>query len=199
MKRILIFTLYLFAYVNNMQAQFVSSENVYCYEYDYTNNDGIKYKSGSGYYFVNFQNEVMGFVYESKINTIRQNLLDNPNYYDEKAIENLADSYSRWKDGGGAYGAMWAAYANDNDLNIILYTSQYSTASKYTYRVKQRNLLYGGYGSYHWGDPHWTNQCYSFSVDKSEMIVWSTSDPENRKYYKRIDVSNLKPNVDFLY
>lgn len=50
-----------------------------------------------------------------------------------------------------------------------------------------------------WGKLRWQSRCWTFSNDKSELIVWSTSNSGNRDYYKRISVSDLKPNTDFLY
>lgn len=37
-----------------------------------------------------------------------------------------------------------------------------------------------------------------FFKDRQELIIWSTSDSENRDYYKLVDVNSLKPNMDFL-
>ena len=49
-----------------------------------------------------------------------------------------------------------------------------------------------------WGKLNWQTECYSFSRDRSELIIWTTSDSENRDYYKLVDVESLKPNTDFL-
>lgn len=184
-------------------AQFTSSEQVYCYVYDYTINDGIKSKKNSTtYYFVNFQNDMMGYVTASGLKNIKQRLMEDPDYYNNAAINNLANSYSRWKRSPAGEPTMGPAQAT---AQIIKFNSQYSTGSKYTYQYIKKYAQNSGniwdtYGSQnYWSDPKWQSNCYTFSRDRSEMIVWSTSDSENRDYYKKVDISNLIPNTDFLY
>lgn len=164
-------------------AQFYSSETVYCYEYDYTSNDGIRSKkSDQRYYFVNFQNNMMGFTTDAPTN-VRKNLMSSISYYDDKARNDLATKYSDWKKAPTPF-----SYAV-----IYLYYEAYSTYNKYTYQRLQRSSGFGGTAEY------WGPDCYTFSIDRSEMIIWKTSDPNNRDYYKKVDVSDIRPNTDFLY
>lgn len=186
-------------------AQFSSSETVYCYKYEYTSNDGIRSKKSSmseSYYFVNFQNDMMGYTSDSDLKRIRQRMLEDPSYYKDAARNNLANSYSRWKRSPAGEPTMGPAQAT---AEIIKYDPQYSKGSKYTYRYLRKyaqhsNNIWDTYGSQnYWSEPTWQSWCYTFSSDKSELIIWSTSDPENRDYYKRIYFSELTPNTDFLY
>lgn len=195
--------LLLFGVVTDVCAQFSSSEAVYCYKYDYTSNDGIKSKkSSTTYYFVNFQNDMMGYTTASDIKTIRQKMLEDASYYEDAARNNLANNYSRWKSSPSGLPTIGPARAS---VSIYQYNDQYSTYSRYTYRRTTKWACNTGniwdtfgQGNY-WAKPSWGSSCYSFSSDRSEMIIWSTSDSENRDYYKRINMSDLKPNTDFLY
>ena len=190
MKKIYL-TMLSFCFCSICMGQFYSSENVYCYEYEYTLNDGIKSKGGTPlYFFVNFQNDMMGFTSENTKARVKQRLLENPSYYDDMARNDLAKDYSRWKSLPNGY-YLESTY-------IIHYNEQYSTTSKYTYRLLKKTAQSAYYPAT-WGEPYWEIQCYTFSIDRSEMIVWGTNDPENRKYYKLIDASDLIPNTDFLY
>lgn len=178
-------------------AQFSSSETVYCYKYEYTNNDGIKSKKSSmseSYYFVNFQNDMMGYTSDNGLKRIRQRMLEDPSYYENAAINDLAYNYSKWKTQPSFVGSYFAR------ASILKYNAEFSTYSKYTYRslIKsaQSNIMAQ---QAWWGEPYWGSGCYTFSTDKSQLIIWSTSDPDNRDYYKRINVSELTPNTDFLY
>ena len=184
-------------------AQFYSSENVYCYQYEYTSNDGIKSKkSTTDYYFVNFQNDMMGYVAESDIEFLRRRLVENPTHYEDRARNDLAYNYSKWKSAPTGQPTIGPATAQ---AVIVKYCSQYSTGSKYTYRCARKYARHSGnpfdvYGQgNYWGKESWGSKCFSFSRDRSEMIIWSTDDPENRQYYKLVDASKLKPNTDFLY
>ena len=188
---------------SNLFAQFYSSETVYCYKYKYTNNDGIKSKkTTTNYYWVNFQNEMMGYTSSSDMKRIRQNLVENPSYYEDAARNSLANSYANWKKSPAGLPTMGPAQAT---VQIIKYNSQYSTGTKYTYRYMRKYARNSGniwdtYGSSnYWSDPVWLTKCYTFSTNRSEMIIWSTDDPENRDYYEKIDAEDLQPNVDFLY
>ncbi len=182
-------------------AQFYSSETVYCYQYVKTINDGISSKkSNPDYIFVNFQNDMMGFYNAgSSLKTIRQKLLEAPYYYEEQAINNLANSYNRWKSSGPG----WNPYGQSYSATIYKYNDEYSSTNKYTYRARTKSSHFSYVDSWGqpqgaWGNPRWGSKCYTFSKDKEELIVWSTSDSENRQYYQLIDVDSLKPNTDFL-
>lgn len=185
------------------KAQFYSSERVYVYKYEYTDNDGIKSKSKSGtYYWVNFQNDMMGVTWANSLSFIRQKLLENPEYYQDAARNNLATNYNCYKSSPAGLPSRGPAQAT---VTLIKYCSEYSTGSKTTYRSATARCCHTGniwdtYGANnYWSKLNWDSQCYSFSSDKSEMIIWKTSDSGNRDYYKRIEESELKPNTDFLY
>lgn len=206
MKRISIICSLFFAFVffdtSVVKAQFYGSETVYCYKYVKTINDGISSKtSNPDYIFVNFQKDMMGIYYAgSDLNYINQKLLETPNFFEEKAIEDLANNYNEWKN-PPPYGSVTMGVYRTT-VRIIKYNDQFSTGSKYTYR-KQRKIACAdmymfGLPNYYWGDESWESECFSFSLDKQEMIIWSTSDSENREYYELIDVDDLKPNTDFL-
>ena len=145
---------------------------------------------------------MMGFSIQNDIKFIRRKLLEDSEYFNEKAINSLASSYNRWKSSPAGLPTMGPAAAS---ATIIKYNPQYSSSSKYTYQSYSKFALHSGniydtYGSQnYWSKPKWGSRCYTFSVDRSEMIVWSTSDPENRDYYRLIDVNDLMPNTDFLY
>ena len=81
---------------SGVRAQFYSSERVYCYQYVKTINDGISSKlSKTMFYFVNFQNDMMGWITENSLKRLRQNLLENPDYYTNRTINDLASSYKK--------------------------------------------------------------------------------------------------------
>lgn len=201
MKKLFLLFIFFLSCSSFSFAQFASSETVYCYKYDYTINDGIKSTNGGNtYYFVNFQNDMMGVTWANNLNSIRENLVRDPDYYENLARNDLANNYEKWKRSPNGLPTRGPAQAR---ANIIKYNPQYSKGSKYTYQTQIKYAIDSGYifdsiYNNHWSDPQWGNQCYSFSADKSEMIVWSTNDPDNRKYYKRIYISELKPNTNFL-
>ena len=183
-------------------AQFYSSETVYCYQYDYTNDDGIKSKKSSNtIYFVNFQNDMMGITSDS-IERVRKKMIEDKEYYNNRAIENLASSYREWKKSPAGLPTMGPAQAM---VFITKYCSDLSTSSKYTYRRCSKRACHTGnimdpyLTENYWSKPSWGSRCWSFSRDRQEMIIWSIDDPDNRDYYKLIDASSLEANMDFLY
>lgn len=188
-------------FASGVRAQFYGSERVYCYQYVKTINDGINSKlSRTEFYFVNFQKDMMGYTTASNLKQVRQNILENPDYYSERAIKNLADSYNRYKSSPAGLPTMGPAQAT---VTLIKYCDEYST-SKYTYRKATARACHTGniwdtYGANnYWSKLSWGSRCYTFSRDRSELIIWSTSDSENRDYYKLVDMESLKPNTDFL-
>lgn len=184
-------------------AQFSSSETVYCYQYDYTINDGIKSRaSNETIIFVNFQNGIMGLIREDSIKTISKNLGEDHNYYINKTINKIATDYNDWKNRKPVLdGIMY----NTQATGIHKYDPQISTSSSYTYRwyYKEAQIQWGN--AYHpqpyvyWGKPQWSSECYTFSKDRSTLIIWDTNDPNNRYYYKLVDPDEFKPDLDFLY
>ncbi len=186
-------------YGNVAMAQFYSSETVYCYKYVKTVNDGISSKATSECYcFVNFQNDMMGYWYECDVKEIRKKLLESPEYYNEQAINDLAENYNSWKSSPG-----WTPRGQSGIAVIYKYCDKYSSYNKYTYRRYCKYSRFShtdvwGNPQGVWGNPSWEDDCYTFSKDRTELIRWSTSDPENRVYYELVDIESLKPNTDFL-
>ena len=85
------------------------------------------------------------------------------------------------------------------------YDKSLSTAAKVTYRDwESGGTTYDRYNNRYvvsegWGTiKGWNDWCYSFSFDKTEMIIWRYSNPNKRDYYKLIDPESLKSNYDFL-
>ena len=107
---------------SGVKAQFYSSESVYCYQYVKTVNDGISSKlNRTMFYFVNFQNDMMGCTTESSLQRVRQNLLENPDYYKDRAINNLAEAYNRYKNRPAGLPTMGPAQAT---VTLIKYCSE---------------------------------------------------------------------------
>ena len=136
--------------------------------------------------------------WDTSAKNVGKKLVDDPNYYDDLAIEDLAESYRKWKN---------SPSNQDFSVYIYMYNGNFSTSSKYSYvQCKKEKVIkwhfFNGFpsSSYNvWSDPKWQDRVYSYSIDKSELIIWSKSDTGNRDYYKRIDPSSLKPKTDFLY
>lgn len=197
-KRLILLSFLMIALTNAANAQFYSSVRVYCYQYEKTVNDGISSKldGRTMFYFVNFQNEMMGYTTESSLQRIKQRLLEDPDYYADRAIKNLADSYNKYKSNPASLG--W-----ETRVTLIKYYPEYSS-SKYTYRAANAEVLtnynmMNVYMSYkYWSDLSWGAKCYTFSRDREELIIWNTSNSEKRDYYKLVNVDSIKPNMDFL-
>lgn len=196
-------------FISKSNAQFASSEQVYCYQYVKTVDDGVSSKmSGQDeIYFVNFQRDMMGFTTVKTSKEAGKKIVENSRYYSDKAINDLAENWKKWN--------YKPFQDNVGKVTILKYSSSYSTSGKYTYQQyykaggsRQEGFKTAiGFGGYpyqapnwvdYWTDPVWRSGCYSFSIDKTEMIVWSTDNPSKRHYYKRIDPNSLKPNLDFL-
>lgn len=173
-------------------AQFRSSEDVYCYRYEKTIEDGISSKSGEVkqiFIFVNFQNDMMGYAVESDIKRLRLNLSNNSDYYNDRARKNIAERNREWRGQPKVMGL---------GTTIINYCSEYSTSSKYTYRYQSKTAI-GQLGvSMYWSEPKWQEICFSFSKDRQELIKWDINDTEKRDYYKLFDAESTQPNLDFL-
>lgn len=190
-------------FASSVKAQFYSSDRVYTYQYDYTDNDGIKSKSGNNIYvWINFQKDMMGYTSETSLTRVREKMVSSPGYYQDAARNNLARSWNEYNTRPTGQPTMGPARAT---VSLFKYCSDFSTGSKTTYRLVRAwacnsgNVYdWGGAGNY-WSRLEWQTQCYTFSNDKSELIIWHTSNPDKRDYYKRIEESDLKPNTSFLY
>lgn len=184
-------------------AQFTSGDRVYCYEYEYTMEDGIRSQTNSNQViFVNFQNDMLGFVYSLKSEVESKSV----GYFEKEAQNKLASNYRKWNSSpANAY----------EQADIFSYDTSNSSSSKYTYRrySKTANANISPYGAnVYWTQPFWNADCYTFSSDKNTLCIWYIGTPRNRvnfnfgptnykirRYYKLIDVNNLKPNVDDLW
>ena len=192
--------------VSVVKAQFYSSERVYCYEYQYTTEDGIKSQGNANQVvFVNFQNNMVGIVKTTKQEVASKGV----SYFENEARNKLAQNNRKF---------------NSNPANmheqadIYTYDSSNSSGSKYTYRrqTKFANMSYNAFGvSVYWNSAFWNGDCYTFSTDKNDYVEWYLSAPSNkvqfnfggapsnyttlRRYYKLIDANSLKPNVDDLW
>lgn len=198
MKKLFFMNLLCCLFVTNVYCQFYGGEDVYCFQYQYTNNDGIKSKKQQvRYYFVNFQKDMMAFYETYDIKRIRKNLMENSTYYEDAVRNKLAENYSNWKR-AATFQDINPFYGNTTVV-IFKYNEEFSTYSKYTYRGYGKTAWSNQFPHAQWGKPYWQDKCYTFAKDYSEMIIWSINDSENRDYFKLIDVSNLKPNTDFLY
>lgn len=201
-----IFTILFLLFSTGAKAQFSSSETVYCYVYDYSDNDGIKSRIGANneVYFVNFQNGMLGFCSASTLGSVQKMLLESPNYYENQTIKHIANQYSEWKKSpfGMATMGPLSAYSF---VSAYRYNGKNSTSKRYTYQLcrKYARQDINPYtcmpsGSAYWTDPQWESECFSFTIDKNEMIVWKTTDPGNRTYYRRVSLSSIRPDTSFL-
>lgn len=186
--------------IKRKNGPFDSSQEVFCFQYVKTTNDGIisKRKDYNEIVFVNFQKDMMGKSYFSSAKSVGIKMIEDPTYYDNLAREDLVNNERIWNSSPSSEDAKYG-------VTIYKFNSEYSTDSKYSYiEYYKQNESYWemdrfiGHSANRWLSPKWRDRVYTFSIDRSEMIVWSKSDPENIDYYKRIDPHSLKPNLDFL-
>lgn len=187
MKKSKIYTLVMLAFMTfgfalTVRAQFSDSEEVYCYQYVKTvDENGVISKKAnsrgvlvdSEVFFVNFQNNMMGLCYD-RISEARKKIVSDPNFYNNKALNSITENKKS---------------THDYRYNASLSTDSkitYSAYDHYTDWINNPGRRYDG-----WADLH-----YSFSRDRSELIIWKSSGL--RVYYKLIDPNSLKPNLDFL-
>lgn len=177
-------------FTSQSNAQFASSNEVYCYQYVKTVEDGVTRNTPNygikeellfGYipattrsedyefYFVVFQGNRIAFRHIEDVTKYRSIVLTEPDYFSFNGVKGQMD-YD----------------INTNQIDYR-YNQAASTSSKYTYEKYAFRSTWKG----------WQGSCYSFSLDKSEMIIWYPS-RDIRIYYKRINPNSLKPNLDFL-
>lgn len=174
-------------FTSKTNAQFASSNEVYCYQYLKTVEDGVtsyfpnsekKTSGGKHYsydeelYFVIFQGEYMRYFACEDLAKYRSKCLSEPDYYSFANIKRFMDK----------------CIAEPGNGQVYKYNAAASTSSKYSYCLFELN--------YRQWNPHFLT-VYSFSLDKSELIIWHPNKGA-RYYYKRINVNSLKPNLDFL-
>lgn len=157
-------------FTSKSNAQFASSNEVYCYQYVKTVDEGVtSYNPNSGaiyhhsygdteLHFIVFQGNYLLIIGEQKVSQYLSNIAKGIDRYNYNYIVN------------------WYKQPQTTKSS---YQASYSTSSKYTY-----------YNDFF-------KKMYSISKDKSEMIIWFL-EKTPRYYYKRIDPESLKPNLDFL-
>lgn len=185
-------------FTSKSNAQFASSNEVYCYQYVKTVEDGVtsynpnyvKKTKGPEYsgqdeelYFVIFQGNRMAFRKVEDVAKYRSKVLTEPDYFSFNGIKGHMDFD-----------------INRNQIDYR-YNPAASTSSKYTYREYQfrEGKIWSPAENCFVNGTHWNYICFSFSLDKSEMIIWFPENDKGRRYhYKRIDINSIKPNLDFL-
>ena len=170
----------------------MSAQTVYAYLYEYTDNDGVKTKQSSynlnGVNFVYFNGDMIGVSCVSE-----DYAYDGWNEYEKKAINDINSNISESKCSPG--------YPTDT-YGFYKYSSDYSTSNAKTYRWYGAKAYFAGFtpysvSPYRWGSPSWGSILWSISYDKNKLIIWFL-DKNERRYYKRITRSDLRPNTDFL-
>ena len=190
--RLLYLIIMMTCFASGVKAQFSSSDRVYCYELMYRMEDGIKSMEGlpnPGIRFFYFKNGYMGWTDASK-----QSVIDEgPEYYEKFVKEQFAKNYSQITSSSPS--VSWATiFEFDNSL---------SSSSTYTYRSKDYSAsttysLYGISPTHKWVSSSWKTPCYSFSSDRSQVVYWWTDD-KIKYYYKLVDASKLRPNIDDIW
>ncbi len=188
-----------------MRAQFSSSDRLYCYEFVESIDNGMKsYSSNfggsaSGCYFILFRNGYMGS-YSADKNEVAGHVLkgDATEYYHNWVIRQ-----NNFLDKPPVY--------NFGFLSSFTYCYRFikslSTGSKYTYRQAEPQAIADQVGMFgrpeagHWDTTNFRDceSCYTFNLDRTELIIWKANNPNKRDYYKLININSLKPNTDFLY
>lgn len=164
-------------FTSKTNAQFASSNEVYCYKFEKTMDNGVATKEISinqQVIFINFYEDLAGNC-QISIAEAGRKMVAEPNYCNSKAIE----------DARKGSGYFWK------------YDRSLSTSSKVTYRLYRTTQMFNPYTNSYL-PVGWGSACLSFSNDKTEMIWWFLDDPNVRHYYKLIDPNSLKPNLDFL-
>ncbi len=179
-------------------AQFRSSDSVFCYQYYKTVDNGvISKKEGDPYvYFFCFYGEKAGYRGGRTLDVARK-LSSEPDFYSSAAINDAHRGCGSML----VFGDIITLSCYKIDLNL-------TTSTKITYRKWEsggKNHEPRPDGTFYeytvpegWNTKPGEDWCISFSRDKSEMIQWSYSNPNKRDYYKLVDPKTLKPNLDFL-
>lgn len=183
-QTIVLLFMVLAGFTSKSNAQFSSSETVYCYQYVKTMENGVMIKETPDgpkahydVYFVVFQENVIGYKSEKYATTAKSKCISDPNYYKDAALRSIKSNRE------------WNERPNEKRYNASL-----TTESKITYTEWNFKSCPGAFG---W-KAGWSDYCLSFSRDKSEMIIWYTNNPQRRVYYKLVDPNSLKSDFDFL-
>ncbi|MBR4919069.1 MAG: hypothetical protein IKZ56_13375 [Bacteroidales bacterium] len=183
-QTIVLFFVVLAGFTSKTNAQFASSNELYCYQYEKTIEDGVMIKETpdgpKAHYdvlFVVFQDNVVGCKSEKYATTAKSKYASDPNYYKNAALSIIKNNRE------------WEERPNEMRYNASL-----TTESKITYTEWNFKSCSGAFG---W-KAGWSEYCYSFSRDKAEMIIWRTDKPQRRAYYKLVDPNSLKSDFDFL-
>ncbi len=189
-----------FGFALTVRAQFSDSEEVYCYQYVKTvDENGVISKDVQHcgdwicIYFHDGRETLM------RLDAVSKNKLGTLLTEDADYLLNLMKQryYQHMKSQ-----MTGAAPLNPNGgcnylyvPHVYKYYSPFSTGTKYTYRLVRRVNNFEEWGDFR--QSIWT--CHSFSIDKSELILWSDATHiKKREHYIRVDINSLKPNLDFL-
>jgi len=199
-------------FTSKSNAQFSSSETVYCYQYVKTDDNGVSSKVDRfEIIFVNFQKDLMGYTTVRKAKDAGLKLQQDADFYKDKTLEHLALQWRNWNLSYSQdeiferFFRNASKYGNTmHEVEAYHYNSSYSSSNKYTYQLcKKRFKTNGSYYTHPYeldeNTIHFTNgTCYTFSSDRSQLIIWKPQNTNVRHYYKLIDSNSLKPNLDFL-
>lgn len=186
----------------SVKAQFSTSSHLYCYEFIESVNNGVKSQShcagDADYYFIVFYDDYMGYQSATK-NAIISHLMKNDVY----------DYYYKWalKMAKRLECAPVISFGTVPTTDVVKYTPKYSTGKKNTYRSMEVKCIVDKKGGWfnqpisgHWDKVNFNEkyQCFTFTIDKKELIHWNPNNPNKRDYYRLINVNSLQPNLDFL-
>lgn len=185
----------------SVKAQFSTSSQLYCYEFIESIDNGVKSRShatgGGEYYFVVFYKDYLGYESASKTIIVKHLMKnDTYDYYYSRALK---------KAKGIEYPPV-ITYGCVPSLSINKYEPKYSTSNKYSYWEKDVRCIVDKKGDFnlpkegHWDKTNLVGNglCFTFTVNKKELIKWNPNNPNKRDYYRLIDVNSLQPNLDFL-
>lgn len=199
MRKLLLFLM--FVVTSTVSAQFYNDPTVYCYKCYKEVTDGVPKKVNyDEIEFIMFGNNQWMAQWTVDINrardyskkTHKQYMYEDPTYY-VKHMQYMHETLSELLS-GKIYNNWFCDYYK--------YEPQLSTSKKYTYinyYIKPHrdnswpiaNILKMDFEKGVW--------CYTFTLDKSEMIRWRADDASTLHYYKRVDPNEIgKVDLDFL-
>ena len=136
------------------------------------------------------------------LKNIKTDILNNPDKYDNYAINNLSNAYNRWP--GNATSMVTQQFMGGSLPSLYKYYQEYSNRY-YTYAKLEKkwtkDLTYYADGTKliairdEW---NLRSKIYSFSTDRKILFIWDITNPEKKLYYKLVDPERLKTNLDFL-
>ena len=196
-----------------VKAQFRNDGNVYCFKrYKYVK-DGVPEKDSQGkIVFAYFYDYDMVWLEYSTLKEYKKRKITDPQYplsQIKRAIREEHEKLNR------------RPMSGNEKINLIKYDSQYSNLKRFTYRRYLSSSIYDysiGFNTYFkWSPFEFVgpntisgagmfaiylgpfSYCYSFSKDLSEMIEWTLAEPNDRYYFKSLNMDDLyEDDYDFL-